>query len=76
MLISTPLWDPAGRMNIPLTFTGFKDQLEDDILQYSKLYIIHSSMNLMKRDIEMIETRSLYEDLLEFEDLNTSVDWK
>jgi hypothetical protein len=31
MLNNTQLWDLAGRMNIPVTFVGFKDQLKDEI---------------------------------------------
>jgi len=41
MLNNTQLWDLAGRMNIPVTFVGFKDQLKDEILQYNKSYIIN-----------------------------------
>ena len=41
MLNNTQLWDLAGRMNIPLTFVGFKDQLKDEILEYNKAYIIN-----------------------------------
>lgn len=41
MLTDTQIWDLAGRMNIPLVFVGFKDQLKDEILQYNKSYIIN-----------------------------------
>jgi len=41
MLSNHQLWDLAGRMNIPLTFVGFKDQLKDEILEYNKSYIIN-----------------------------------
>ncbi len=41
MLSNHQIWDLAGRMNIPLAFVGFKDQLKDETLEYNKSYIIN-----------------------------------
>jgi hypothetical protein len=40
-LSDTELWDLADRMNVPLTFVGFKDELKGKKLQYNKSYIIN-----------------------------------
>jgi len=40
-LTDTQIWDLAKRMDVPLVFVGFKDELKDEKLQYNKSYIIN-----------------------------------
>lgn len=40
-LTDTQIWDLAKRMNVPLVFCGFKDELKGKKLQYNKSYIIN-----------------------------------
>jgi len=40
-LTDTQIWDLARRMDVPLVFCGFKDELKEEILQYNKSYIIN-----------------------------------
>ena len=40
-LTDTQIWDLAKRMNVPLVFVGFKDELKKKKLQYNKSYIIN-----------------------------------
>jgi hypothetical protein len=40
-LTDTQIWTLAKRMNIPLVFCGFKDELEEEKLQHNKSYIIN-----------------------------------
>jgi hypothetical protein len=40
-LTDTELWDLANRMNVPLTFVGFKDELKRKKLHYNESYIIN-----------------------------------
>jgi hypothetical protein len=35
------IWDLAKRMDVPLVFCGFKDELKEEKLQYNKSYIIN-----------------------------------
>jgi len=41
MLTNFQIEDLAERMNVPLAFVGFKDQLKDQSLEYNKSYIIN-----------------------------------
>ena len=41
MLTNSQIEDLAQRMNIPLAFVGFKDQLKEERLQYNSSYIIN-----------------------------------
>ena len=41
MLTNFQISDLAERMNVPLAFVGFKDQLKDGRLEYNKSYIIN-----------------------------------
>jgi hypothetical protein len=41
MLSNYQIEDLAQRMNIPLAFVGFKDQLKDERLEYNKSYVIN-----------------------------------
>ena len=40
-LTDTQIWDLAKRMDIPLVFCDFKDNLATEKLQYNKSYIIN-----------------------------------
>ena len=40
-LTDSQIWDLAERMDIPLVFVGFKDELKGKKLQYNKSYIIN-----------------------------------
>jgi len=40
-LTDTQIWDLADRMEVPLVFCGFKDELNKKKLQYNKSYIIN-----------------------------------
>ena len=40
-LTDTQIWDLADRMNVPLVFCGFKDELKNEKIQYNKSYIIN-----------------------------------
>lgn len=40
-LTDTEIWDLAEKMDVPLVFCGFKDELEKKKLQYNKSYIIN-----------------------------------
>ena len=40
-LSDSELWDLAERMDIPLVFVGFKDELKGKKLKYNKSYIIN-----------------------------------
>lgn len=40
-LTDTEIWTLANKMDIPLVFCGFKDELKNEKLQYNKSYIIN-----------------------------------
>ena len=40
-LSDTQIWDLAKRMDVPLVFCGFKDELNEEKLQHNKSYVIN-----------------------------------